>query len=486
MNIPIIAICGRPNVGKSTIFNILSGKKISIVDPTSGVTRDRISCITQMHGRYFELIDTGGIGIVDNQNLEEAVTAQIKIAMEQARIILFIVDIKEGVTPLDIEVANMLRKCHGKVILIANKTDSPKLTMEKDQFLKLGFGSPICVSAKETPNLQDLKYELAEYLEDFPTEKPEEAELKIAIVGKPNSGKSTLINALACEERMIVSEIPGTTRDSVDVYFKKNNQTIIAIDTAGVKRTKNLHDNIQYYSQHLAERSIRRADVVILMMDATTKINRVDKELANYIVQENRPAILCINKWDLVPSHISTEEYEKYISKMLPNMHYVPLSFMTAKDGKNVQATIDLAQSIIKQAKKEVSTGELNRAIKKAVSRKNPPYIYGKQGKIYYSTQLKTLPPTFLLFVNNPELFTNHYNRYLINQLRQELQIPEVPIRLEFRKRQTKSKSKFKKDMYQDLSGQDHELENEMIEEEYQEEYQEEYLSYEIDENEEE
>lgn len=480
MDIPIIAICGRPNVGKSTIFNILSGKKISIVDPTSGVTRDRITCITQLNNHYFELMDTGGIGIVDNQNLEDAVTEQIHTAIEQAQIILFVVDIKDGLTPLDRQVADLLRKCKAKVILVANKTDTPNWRMEQDQFRKLGFGVPVCVSALEMPTLDDLKDELEEYIEDFPTQKPDEAQLKIAIVGKPNSGKSTLINSLANEDRMIVSEIPGTTRDSVDVYFKKNNQTIIAIDTAGVKRSKNLHDNIQYYSQHRAERSIRRADVVILLMDATTKINRVDKELADYIVKENKPAIICVNKWDLVPN-IPTEEYNIYISKMLPNMHYVPLSFITAKDGKNVQATIDLAQSLFKQSKKEIGTGKLNKAIKKVITKKAPPFIYGKQGKIYYATQLGVLPPTFLLFVNNPDLFTDNYNRYIINQLRQELGLPEIPLRLEFRKRQGKGKKptdELDRYTYQDRNGEEQyipEEDDEEYDEEYNGEYDEEY-----------
>ncbi len=436
MKLPIIAICGRPNVGKSSLFNQLAGKKISIVDPTSGVTRDRVTAVASFGNHYCELVDTGGIGIVDELRLDEEIEHQIQIALRQADLILFLVDVKEGVMPLDIHVAELLRKFKNleRIWLLANKTDYYQLEMEGEAFRKLGFGLPIFVSAQERYGLETLQAKITEFLQPFPIVVPDEVQLKIAVVGKPNCGKSTFINVLAQEERMIVSEIPGTTRDSVDVYFEKDGQLLIAIDTAGIKRSKNLGDNIQYYSQHRSQRSIRRADVVIFMIDATQKIDRVDKEIANYIVEENKIVIIVINKWDLVPD-IPTSKYQGYIDSLLPNLYFAPISFITAKDGKNVQSTLDLAKNLFKQSQRRVSTGEVNRAIKQSYAKKAPPLIMGKQGKIYYATQTDVFPPTFVLFVNDPKLFTHKYELYLIGQLRSLLNFPEVPLRLFFKER---------------------------------------------------
>lgn len=434
MQLPVIAICGRPNVGKSTLFNVLAKRKVAIVDPTSGVTRDRISTVVEIEGKYCELIDTGGVGLVDEQNLEPYVLHQVKAALQKATIILFMVDVKEGIMPLDQTVADMLREYQEKVVLIANKTDYPALEMEKDKFRKLGFSEPVCVSALERTGINDLRDILREKMEDFPDQGYKSVAMKIAVVGKPNAGKSTLINYLAQEDRMIVSELPGTTRDSVDVYFEKDGMMFIAIDTAGMKRKKNVNTNVEFYSQHRAQRSIRRADVVLFLLDATSDISRVDKELANYIIEEHKPVIICINKWDLA-KQTSPEAYERYISKMLPGLYYAPISFITAKTGKKVFSTLDLARSIYKQAVQKISTGELNRVIRKLVEQEARPSHGTKQAKIFYTTQTSVLPPTFLFFVNDPTLFSDYYRRYLAAGIRESLGFPEIPIKMQFKKR---------------------------------------------------
>lgn len=437
MSLPIVAICGRPNVGKSTLFNILARRRISIEDPTSGVTRDRIESIVQIDDKHFQLFDTGGIGIVDDQNLGDQIYEQVNLALDKANIIIFLVDIMDGVTPLDKEVAKLLRTIHDKDILFcANKVDNPKLGMEAESFQTLGFGSPLCISAKHRIDTAQLKENLLEKLQKFPPyEVPNVAEMKIAVVGKPNSGKSTIINYLAQEERVIVSEIAGTTRDSVDVRFEKDGKAIIAIDTAGLKRNKNVHGSIDFYSQKRAEKAIRRCDIVLLMVDATKDITRIDKEIANYIREEHKAVIVVVNKWDLVPKNVTTESYGHYITKILPTINYAPISFITAKTGKNVGATIDLSKNLFKQTYHRVSTGELNRVIQEMLARRSPGRNHGQKGKIYYATQIGVAPPTIIIFVNDPSLISKGYRRYVFNFLQSWLNFEEIPIKVEYRER---------------------------------------------------
>lgn len=434
--IPVVTICGRPNVGKSTLFNLLTGKRIAIVDPTSGVTRDRVSAFAEIGDKHFELIDTGGLGVEDESVFGKAVTRQAQLALETASLILFMVDIKAGITPLDVEVAEMLRKHHNdkKIWLLANKTDAAVITAHKEIFHKLGLGEPFCISALNNYGINEFKENLAEHL---PSNcKPiDDSHIKIAIVGRANAGKSTFINAIAQEERMIVSEIPGTTRDSVDVYFEKDGKVLVAIDTAGLKRKKNIRDNIEFYSQNRAQKAIRRSDVVILMIDATTPIAKVDKQLADFIRQEYKPVIIAINKWDLAKGKATPAAYEKYLTKTLPGIAYAPLSAVTAKTGKNVAATIDVARSLYKQTQKRISTGELNRILQQIVAKKTPPVRWGKQGKILYATQIEVAPPSFILFANNPRLFNARYKRYLFNQFQEIFGFAEVPVKLQLRAR---------------------------------------------------
>lgn len=428
-----VAIVGRPNVGKSSIFNWLAGRRIAIVDPTPGVTRDRLSTIIETDGRYFDLIDTGGMGIIDADNLTEEVERQISLAMHEAHLLLFVVDVRAGVAPLDEEVTERLRALTKPILCVVNKCDSPELDPQAGEFYKLGAKKVVCVSAKHNRGKAELLDWIVEHLPAETGETPGEVVLKLAIVGRRNTGKSTFINCLAQEERVIVSEVPGTTRDSVDIHFKRDGQEFVAIDTAGVRRKKSLATDIEFYSLARAERSIRRADVVLLFLDAEQEISQVDKQLASYILDQHKPAIFVINKWDLLKGQILTGEYGDYLHKVFPSLDYVPIVFITAKDGKNVQMVQNLAQHLHKQASARTSTGELNRVVKMALSQQGPPNRQNRSPRIYYGTQVSTNPPTIVLITNGPELFDNTYQRFLLKTFRDNLPFAEVPIKLVLR-----------------------------------------------------
>jgi GTP-binding protein len=442
MALPVVAIVGRPNVGKSSLLNCLARRRVSIVEPTAGVTRDRVSAIVELDDCFCELIDTGGYGIVDQDNLTEHVENQINLAIEQAYIVLFVVDIRAGIMPLDRKVAELLRKRKLNVILVANKADSPSMDNTAGEFYALGFGEPVCVSAEHGRNRDTLAERLVKELAGLDTNQPPEAVMKLAVVGKRNVGKSTFINSLAGSERVIVSEIPGTTRDAIDVRFEQDGRTFIAIDTAGVrKKSKMYGDNsIEYYSYTRATRSIRRADVVLLFIDATEPISQVDKKLAHFIAAEYKPCIIVVNKWDLARDKASTEEYGQYFDKIMPGLDYAPISFITASESKNVQSLLDLATSLYKQARTTVSTGRLNKAIQEVLAYRVPS-ARRKVGmpRIYYGTQVAITPPTLLLFVNNPENIDDNYQRFVINRFREILPFAEVPIRLMLRDHRDKA-----------------------------------------------
>ncbi|MCI0704854.1 MAG: ribosome biogenesis GTPase Der [Planctomycetia bacterium] len=434
MTLPLVAIVGRPNVGKSSLFNWLAGRRISIVDPTAGVTRDRISTTIEHSGRFFEMTDTGGIGIVDADNLAADVERQIQLAIDAAAVVLFVVDVREGIMPLDQDVANRLRAVKKPVILVANKADTDKLGHLSGEFFKLGFGEPLCVSAEQKLGKEELfDAILAKLPPDTGESPPGEVALKLATVGRRNAGKSTFINSLAGAERVIVSEVPGTTRDSIDVRFERDGKSYIAIDTAGVRKKTTLANDIEFYSMHRAQRSIRRADVVLHFFDARHRIGRVDKQLAEYIVEENKPAIFVVNKWDLVKDSIPTEKMGNYVRAMFPMLEHVPIAFITAQKGKNVLRLLQLAVQLHKQAGVRVSTGDLNRAIRAAIEANSPPLMGNRQPKIFYATQIGVYPPTIVLFTNGPELFEDTYIRYLTKVLRDTFPFAEVAIRIVLR-----------------------------------------------------
>jgi GTP-binding protein len=439
MSIPTVAIIGRPNVGKSSLLNALAGKMISIVEPTAGVTRDRISTIIEHEDRYFELIDTGGYGIVDSLQLSDHVEQQISQAINSADMALFMVDIRDGLAMLDEQIAKILRKSGLDIIGVANKADSAKMFPMAAEFSKLGLGDFLCISATNNLNKKVLLDNILEKLSHLESIKPAQPSMKIAIVGKRNAGKSTLLNSMVGADRVIVSERPGTTRDAVDVRFEKDGKTIVAIDTAGVRKKRKIQDSIEFYSHVRATRSIHRADVVLLLIDATVPISQVDKKLSKIITTEHKACIIIINKWDLAKKTHSTGNYEEYLTKILPGLKCSPIAFTTATEGKNIQSVLDLATELYKQATTQIPTAKLNKALEAIREERAGSSKKIKKGrpKIYYATQIATNPVTILMFVNNPKLFEEKYRRFIINRLREMLDIEEVPVRLLARKRRT-------------------------------------------------
>jgi len=436
MALPVVAIIGRPNVGKSSLLNALAGHMISIVEPTAGVTRDRVSTIIGKDDRYFELIDTGGYGIVDSDQLSEHIEKQILQAIESANLVLFMVDIRDGVVPLDKKIAQLLRKHDLDVIGVANKADTAKIFPAAGEFSKLGFGEFLCISVKENLNKAVLLDRIFDKIAALEPGKPKEPAMKIAIVGKRNAGKSTLVNAMVGSDRVIVSETPGTTRDAVDVRFEKDGKTMIVIDTAGIRKKSKIADSIEFYSYVRATRSIRRADIVLFMIDAAVPVSQVDKKLARFIAEECRSCIIVVNKWDLAKETAVTDDYQEYLTKMLPGLRYAPIAFTTATEAKNIQSVLDLATEIFKQTTTWIPTATLNKAFEIIKQEKVGATGGRKRGwpKIYYATQIAVNPVTILMFVNWPDLFEENYRRFIVNRLRTMLPIEEVPIRLLARK----------------------------------------------------
>ena len=456
--LPVVAIVGRPNVGKSSLLNALVGKRISIVQDMPGVTRDRVTMPLRIGDRYVELVDTGGYGFVDPDQLTAHIKHQIEIAMSEAKLVLFVVDCQDGLTSADEQIASVLRRRGIRTVLVANKADGPKVDAILGDFARLGLGTPIGVSALNDRNLDQVIDAIAKNvdLSQAPTEVPE-PQMLVAIVGKRNAGKSTLVNAIAeiyqgHGDRVIVSEIPGTTRDSVDVRFEKEGKSLVVIDTAGVRKKRRMvASDVEFYSFHRAQRSVRRADVVLMLIDATEPVSEPDKKLASYIAEQFKPVVLVINKWDLAKEtlqqqsreqggrfddHGIMEEYRKYLDAELRHLEYAPIAFVTAKEGKNVQAVLDLAQHLNKQAHTRVTTHKLNTVVRQIMDERRPSTTSGRRARIYYVTQTDVAPPTIVLFVNNPDYLNESYRRFMINRFRELLPYPEVPIKLFVRQRQ--------------------------------------------------
>ena len=366
-------------------------------------------------------------------NLTVHIEHQIETAIEQAHVLLFVVDARDGLMPLDEEVARRLRYVTKPVVLVANKCDTPELEQQTGEFYKLGRGKLICVSTKQNrgrdPLLDMVRQRVPKAEEPGPKL---DVALKLAIVGRRNTGKSTFINSLAQTERVIVSEVPGTTRDSVDVRFERDGKVLIAIDTAGVRRKQSISSDLEFYSMARRERSVRRADVVLLFVDPRVRISKVDKQLAAYILEEHKPAIFVVNKWDLM-GQLPTSKFGNYVRAVFPNLDFLPIAFITAKSGKNVQAVLNLAQNLQKKASLRASTSDLNRALRQALDRQAPPLRQNRRPKIFYGTQVAANPPTIVLFTNGPSLFDNTYQRYLVKCFRDELGFGDVPIKMYLR-----------------------------------------------------
>jgi len=444
MGLPTVAIVGRPNVGKSSLLNALAGEMISIVEPTAGVTRDRVSTFINRDDRYFELIDTGGYGIVDSDELSSHIEQQIFQAITTATLVIFMTDVRDGLTPLDKKIAQLLREHNLVVIGVANKADNAKMFPAAGEFARLGFGEFLCISAENNLNKSILLDRIFETLTDSGAmDAPPVPIMKIAMVGKRNAGKSSMVNAIAGTERVIVSEIPGTTRDAVDVRIEKDGKTIILIDTAGVRKKSKMADNIEFYSYVRATRSIQRADVIWFLIDATLSLSQVDKRLARLIAEEHKSCILVINKWDLAKDSAEMADYEDYLTAMLPSLKYAPLAFTTATEGKNVQSVLDLSAELFKQANTRIGTGRLNKAFEIIRDERTGAKRSGSGWpRVYYATQIATNPVTILMFVNNPKLFDENYLRYMERRLQELLPVGEVPVRLFARSHRSDSRKK--------------------------------------------
>ncbi len=434
--LPRVVIVGRPNVGKSSLFNALCGRRVAIVDDTPGVTRDRVSVEVTDFDRAFELVDTGGVGVVDREDLSERIEKQIQTAVRSADVVIFVVDARTGLHPYDEVVAELLRPLKVPVILAANKVDAPSLEPQAYEFAALGFGEPLFVSAQQRLGIGALLDAVAEILP--PAQKPAEPELKVALVGRRNVGKSTFLNALAGEERVIVSEVPGTTRDAVDVKVTVDGRVVLVIDTAGLRKRRQIEGSVEFYSQSRTLGAVRRCDVALLLIDATSPIARLDKKLGGMIVQEAKPCVIVLNKWDLTRGTNATpEKYRQYLDRHLPGLIFAPIVCASALEGMNVVEALQTAFSLHEQAQRRIGTGDLNRKIADFLKAASPRRTGTKQGKVYFVTQADVTPPTFVFFVNDPEAFPQDYRRYLANRIREELGFPEVPLRLVFRKRES-------------------------------------------------
>ncbi|MEW6357366.1 MAG: ribosome biogenesis GTPase Der [Planctomycetota bacterium] len=433
MNLPTVTIVGRPNVGKSSLLNCLARRRIAIVDPTPGVTRDRISTLIETDKAVFELIDTGGVGVHDPDELDAEIEAQIRIALDRADLILFVVDAKEGVVSMDKQIARMLRPMGKPILLVVNKVESRRDEATVPSFYELGFGDPSAISAVEGTGRSDLLERIVGEIPEAPPRQDIPKAIKIAIVGKQNVGKSSLINRLVREERMIVNERPGTTRDSIDVVFDLDGKSFIAIDTAGIKRKTKAKQSVEFYSYCRSERAVRRCDVAIFVIDATAEITEMDKRIAGYIEEQIKPCVITVNKWDLAKG-ITTEQYIEYLEDRLTGLAFAPVSFISAKTGGNVTETIHLAERLFAQANTHAPTADVNKAIATATQKRTPRYG-NAMGKVYYGAQVSVAPPTIVLFVNKPSAFTKKYTRFLANHFRKELPFPEVPIQIYYRER---------------------------------------------------
>ncbi|HPT92048.1 MAG TPA: ribosome biogenesis GTPase Der [Acetivibrio sp.] len=438
MSKPIVAIVGRPNVGKSTFFNYLAGKRISIVEDTPGVTRDRIYTEVEWRNRKFTLIDTGGIEPYSEDKIMKQMKNQAEIAIETADVIIFMVDMKDGLTASDREVATMLRKSKKPIILAVNKVDKVgELPAEVYEFYNLGMDNLMPISSIHGLGVGDLLDEVFKYFPDEAEEEYDEEVIKVAVVGKPNAGKSSLINKILGEERVIVSDIPGTTRDAIDTYVENEEGKFVFIDTAGIRRKSKITENIERYSAIRSWTAIERADVCLIMIDAVEGVTEQDTKIAGYAHEQGKASIIVVNKWDLVEKTTGTlEEYRKTVLEKLGFMLYAPVVFISAKTGQRVDKIYDLVKYVANQAALRITTGVLNDLLNEAIAMVQPPSDKGRRLKIYYMTQASVKPPTFVLFVNNMELMHYSYERYLENQLRKSFGFEGTPIRFLIREKE--------------------------------------------------
>ena len=436
---PIVAIVGRPNVGKSTLFNRLVGKRISIVEDTPGVTRDRIYADVRWLDYAFTLIDTGGLELFSEDSLYSHMRQQAQLAAESADVILFLLDGQQGLTAEDYDVADYLRRCKKPLVLGVNKVDNSRMEEQvKYDYYCLGLGEPHTISAVQGLGLGDMLDELVSHFpqKDAPEQKDEEA-IQIAVVGKPNAGKSSLVNAILREDRVIVSNIPGTTRDAIDTPFEQGGRRYNLIDTAGMRKKGKIElDTLERYSVIRSLAAVRRADVCLLMIDGDQGVTEQDAKIAGFIDAEGKPAIVLVNKWDLVEKDDkTTERFTQRIYETLSFMTYAPVVFVSCKTGQRLNRVLPLVEEVYAKSRFRTTTGVLNDVINDAVAAMSPPSDKGRPVKIHYATQAKEVPPTFVLFMNYPDGMHYSYRRYLENHLRKTFDLKGTPIRLILRGR---------------------------------------------------
>ena len=432
MSKPIVAIIGKPNVGKSTFFNYLAGSRISIVEDTPGVTRDRVYAETNWRGRNFTLIDTGGIEPESEDIILSQMREQANLAIEMADVIIFLTDIKQGVTAADQEIAIMLKKSKKPVVLVCNKADN----MSRDrneiyEFYNLGMGEPYPVSAANALGIGDVLDALYENFPEKSDDEDDDGRIKVAVIGKPNVGKSSLINKILGENRTIVSNIAGTTRDAIDTEYENEYGKYVLIDTAGIRRKSKVSESIEKFSIMRTLLAIERADVCLMMIDANEGVTDQDAKIAGEAHEAGKGVIIVVNKWDEYEKETGTlEKYKKEVYNKLSYLSYAPIIFISAKTGQRVDKLFTMINNVAEQNAMRVSTSVLNQVINEAIAVVQPPSDKGKRLKILYGTQVSTKPPTFVIFVNNKELFHFSYERYLVNQIRKEFGLVGTPIRI--------------------------------------------------------
>lgn len=432
---PIVAIVGRPNVGKSTLFNRLAGSRIAIIEDTPGVTRDRLYYTCEWSGKVFTIVDTGGLEPDSEDELFQQMQRQTQVAIDTSDVIVFVVDAKEGITPSDWQVAEMLRRSNKPVILACNKVDNNKLRESSYEFYALGFEDVYMISAINGVGTGDLLDAIVEHLPLLDEDEYEEDVIKVAVIGRPNAGKSSIINKVLGEERVIVSDIPGTTRDAIDTPFEAGGQKYVFIDTAGIRRKSKIEESIEYYSVLRALSAIDRSDVCLMVIDSYEGIAEQDAKIVGYAHEQGKGIIIVMNKWDKVEKDDKTmEEYKKIIRYRLDFVDYAPILFVSAKTGKRMHQIIDTINKVAEERSKRLATGILNDMLSEVIATNPLPSVKGKPIKIYYGTQVSIKPPTFVFFSNYPDEIHFSYVRFLENQLRRLFGFEGTPLRIKFKK----------------------------------------------------
>jgi len=437
MPLPIIAIIGRPNVGKSTLFNRLLKRRMAVVDDKPGVTRDRNYAFTTWNRKEFYLVDTGGFVPESRIEMERLVKAQAEIAISEADLVLFLVDVKVGAQNIDLEIANRLRKMEKKVLLVANKVDHQKDEADVHPLNKLGLGEPMPVSGLNGRNIGELLDLISQSLLEESVREEIKESIRVAVIGRPNVGKSSFVNALLGQEKLIVAETPGTTRDSIDTEIEIHNQNYTLIDTAGLRRKSKIKNGIEYYTSLRTLRSIQRCDVALVLIEAQVGLVNQDVKIIAEVNDLKKGMVIGVNKWDLIEKNGTTADYyTKRIRREMPFVDHVPLIYVSAKTKQRVGASLNLISQVYNERKKRIDTRELNEELGKDIKRKPPAAVKGKYIKIYYFTQTDIEPPTFVFFSNYPELLQKSYLRYLENRIREHFGFMGTPIRIKIKKRQ--------------------------------------------------